>query len=242
MELGGKSPNIFMLDVMDEDDAFLNKAFEGFALFAFNKGEVCICPSRALVHEKIYARFMDRTAARVRDIKVGDPFDPATQMGAQASADQNRKIQSYIETGRQEGATCVTGGERAHLGGEREAGYFMQPTVFVGDNEMGIFQEEIFEPVLSVTMYKDADDAIRIGNDTAYGLGAGVWSRNGLNAHRVGQKIKAGRVWTNCYHVYPAHAAFGGYKDSGFRRDGPLAQAHLSYALPLGLHGNFKAG
>ncbi|CAN6465158.1 unnamed protein product [Victoria cruziana] len=219
MELGGKSPNIFMADVMDHDDGFLEKALEGFALFAFNKGEVCTCPSRALVHEKIYDRFMEKAVARVARIKVGDPLDPSTQMGAQASEDQVRKILGYIDVGRAEGAECLTGGERAHLGGDLEKGNFLKPTVFAGHNGMRIFQEEIFGPVLSVTTFKDIDDAIRIGNDTVYGLGAGIWSRNGNAAYKVGRKIQAGRVWTNCYHVYPAHAAFGGYKESGFGRE-----------------------
>ncbi len=219
MELGGKSPNIFFADVMDEDDAFLDKALEGFALFAFNKGEVCTCPSRALVQESIFDSFMEKAIARVKRIKVGDPLDPDIQMGPQCSKGQLEKILNYIDIGKQEGATLVTGGERAHLGGEYEKGFFMQPTVFTGDNGMRIFQEEIFGPVLSVTRFKDLADAIRIGNDTLYGLGAGVWSRNMNNTYRVGREIKAGRVWTNCYHTYPAHAAFGGYKQSGFGRE-----------------------
>jgi aldehyde dehydrogenase len=219
MELGGKSPNIFLADVMDADDEFFDKALEGFALFAFNKGEVCTCPSRALVQDSIFDKFMDRAVARVAKIKVGDPLDPTTQMGAQASEAQLDKILGYIEIGKQEGAKCVTGGERAHPGGDLEKGYFVKPTVFTGDNNMRIFQEEIFGPVLSVTPFKSVDDAIRIGNDTVYGLGAGVWSRNGNNAYRIGRAIEAGRVWTNCYHVYPAHAAFGGYKASGFGRE-----------------------
>ena len=219
MELGGKSPNIFMADVMDADDDFFDKALEGFALFAFNKGEVCTCPSRALIQESIFDKFMERAVARVARIKVGDPLDAATQMGAQASEDQMTKILGYIEVGKQEGAKCVTGGERAHLGGDLEKGNFLKPTVFVGDNKMRIFQEEIFGPVLSVTTFKTVEDAIRIGNDTVYGLGAGVWSRNGTNAYTIGRGIQAGRVWTNCYHAYPAHAAFGGYKESGFGRE-----------------------
>ena len=219
MELGGKSPNIFMADVMDADDEFFDKALEGFALFAFNKGEVCTCPSRALVQESIFDKFMERAVARVAKIKVGDPLDASTQMGAQASEDQLTKILDYIEVGKQEGAKCLTGGERAHLGGDLDKGYFLKPTVFSGDNSMRIFQEEIFGPVLSVTTFKTVEDAIRIGNDTVYGLGAGVWSRNGNDAYRVGRGIQAGRVWTNCYHAYPAHAAFGGYKASGFGRE-----------------------
>jgi aldehyde dehydrogenase len=219
LELGGKSPNIFMADVMDAEDEFLDKALEGFALFAFNKGEVCTCPSRALIQESIFDKFLDRAVSRVAKIKMGNPLDPATMMGAQASRDQLEKILEYIKVGKQEGAHCATGGEQAHLGGALEKGYYVKPTVFVGQNKMRIFQEEIFGPVLSVTKFKTIEDAIEIGNDTVYGLGAGVWSRNGTNAYRVGREIKAGRVWTNCYHLYPAHAAFGGYKQSGFGRE-----------------------
>ena len=219
MELGGKSPNILFADVMDEDDDFLDKALEGFALFAFNKGEVCTCPSRALVQEKVFDKFMEKAVARVAKIKVGDPLDLTTQMGAQCSKGQMEKILNYIDIGKQEGAKCMTGGARAALGGALKDGFYVEPTVFVGDNKMRIFQEEIFGPVLSVTTFKDLDDAIRIGNDTVYGLGAGVWSRNINNTYRVGREIQAGRVWTNCYHVYPAHAAFGGYKESGFGRE-----------------------
>jgi aldehyde dehydrogenase len=219
MELGGKSPNIFLADVMDQDDIFLDKALEGFALFAFNKGEVCTCPSRALVQESIYEKFIEKAVARVAAIKVGNPLHPDTQMGPQASQDQIDKILSYIDIGKQEGARLLTGGERAHLGGDLEQGYFLRPTVFAGDNRMRIFQEEIFGPVLSVTTFKDEADALRIANDTVYGLGAGVWSRNGTKAYKLGRGIQAGRVWTNCYHVYPAHAAFGGYKESGFGRE-----------------------
>ena len=219
MELGGKSPNIFMADVMDADDAFLDKALEGFALFAFNKGEVCTCPSRALVQESIFDKFMEKAVARVASIKMGDPLDLATMMGAQASRGQLEKILSYIDVGKQEGAKLATGGKRAHLGGALENGFYVRPTVFVGHNKMRIFQEEIFGPVLSVTTFKTVEEAIAIGNDTIYGLGAGVWSRNGTVAYRIGREIKAGRVWTNCYHMYPAHAAFGGYKASGFGRE-----------------------
>ncbi|MFY9875221.1 MAG: aldehyde dehydrogenase family protein [Rhodomicrobium sp.] len=219
MELGGKSPNIFFADVMDEDDAFLDKALEGFTLFAFNKGEVCTCPSRALVQESIYDKFIEKAVARVAAIKVGDPLDPATQMGAQCSKGQLEKILEYIDVGKQEGAKCLTGGARAELGGALKNGFYVKPTVFSGHNKMRIFQEEIFGPVLSVTTFKTLEDAIEIGNDTIYGLGAGVWSRNINNAYRVGRGIEAGRVWTNCYHVYPAHAAFGGYKQSGFGRE-----------------------
>ncbi|HTM82847.1 aldehyde dehydrogenase family protein [Asticcacaulis sp.] len=219
MELGGKSPNIFMADIMDSDDAFFNKALEGFALFAFNKGEVCTCPSRALIQESIFDKFLERAIKRVENIKVGNPLDPETQMGAQASEEQLHKILGYIDIGNQEGATCLTGGMAAKPGGDLDNGYFVKPTVFVGDNSMRIFQEEIFGPVLSVAPFKTIEDAIRIGNDTIYGLGAGVWSRNGNAAYRIGREIEAGRVWTNCYHVYPAHAAFGGYKASGFGRE-----------------------
>ncbi|MGD0763845.1 MAG: aldehyde dehydrogenase family protein [Roseiarcus sp.] len=219
LELGGKSPNIFFADVMDKDDAFLDKALEGFALFAFNKGEVCTCPSRALVQESIFDKFMEKAVARVAKIKVGDPLDPTTQMGAQCSKGQLEKILNYIDIGKKEGAKCMTGGERANLGGALKDGFYVKPTVFVGHNKMRIFQEEIFGPVLSVTKFKTLEEAIEIGNDTIYGLGAGVWSRNGTTAYRVGREIKAGRVWTNCYHLYPAHAAFGGYKASGFGRE-----------------------
>jgi len=219
LELGGKSPNIFFADVMDADDDYFDKALEGFALFAFNKGEVCTCPSRALIQESIFDKFLERAVARVGKIKVGNPLDPGTMMGAQASRDQLEKILDYIKIGKAEGARCVIGGEQVHLGGDLENGYYVKPTVFVGHNKMRIFQEEIFGPVLSVTKFKDLEDAIAIGNDTVYGLGAGVWTRNATNAYRVGREIKAGRVWTNCYHLYPAHAAFGGYKQSGFGRE-----------------------
>jgi aldehyde dehydrogenase len=219
LELGGKSPNIFMADVMEADDAFLNKALEGFALFAFNKGEVCTCPSRALIQEPAFDRFLERAVERVARISVGNPLDPTMQMGAQVSQDQMEKILSYIDIGKKEGARCVTGGERAYPGGDLDQGFYVKPTVFVGQNKMRIFQEEIFGPVVSVTSFKDVADAIAIGNDTIYGLGAGIWSRNGTTAYRIGRAIQAGRVWTNCYHLYPAHAAFGGYKQSGFGRE-----------------------
>jgi aldehyde dehydrogenase len=219
LELGGKSPNIFMADVMDKDDDFLDKAIEGFALFAFNKGEVCTCPSRALVHESIFDEFVKRAVARVAKIKVGNPLDPTTQMGPQASKDQQEKILEYIKIGKAEGAKCLTGGEQVHLGGDLENGFYIQPTVFSGHNKMRIFQEEIFGPVLSVTKFKTIEEALEIANDTPYGLGSGVWSRNGTDAYRLGRGIKAGRVWTNCYHLYPAGAAFGGYKESGFGRE-----------------------
>jgi aldehyde dehydrogenase len=219
LELGGKSPNIFFADVMDADDDFLDKTLEGFALFALNKGEVCTCPSRALVQESIYDKFMERAVARVKKIKVANPLDPTSMMGPQVSKEQITKILDYIRIGREEGAQCLTGGERAHLGGDMENGYFMEPTVFAGDNKMRVFQEEIFGPVVSVTKFKTLEEAIEIGNDTPYGLGSGVWSRNMNNTYRVGREIKAGRCWTNCYHVYPAGAAFGGYKESGFGRE-----------------------
>jgi aldehyde dehydrogenase len=219
LELGGKSPNIFFADVMDTEDEYFDKALEGFALFAFNKGEVCTCPSRALIQESIFDKFLERAVARVGKIKVGNPLDPGTMMGAQASRDQLEKILDYIRIGKAEGARCAIGGEQVHLGGDLENGYYVKPTVFVGHNKMRIFQEEIFGPVVSVTKFKDLEDAIAIGNDTVYGLGAGVWTRNATNAYRVGREIKAGRVWTNCYHLYPAHAAFGGYKQSGFGRE-----------------------
>jgi len=219
LELGGKSPNIFFADVMDADDDFLDKALEGFALFAFNKGEVCTCPSRALIQESIYDKFMERAVARVNKIKVANPFDPTSMMGPQVSKEQMNKNLDYMRIGREEGATCLTGGERAHLGGDMENGYFLKPTIFAGNNKMRIFQEEIFGPVVSVTKFKTLEEAIEIGNDTVYGLGAGVWSRNMNNTYRVGREIKAGRCWTNCYHLYPAGAAFGGYKESGFGRE-----------------------
>jgi aldehyde dehydrogenase len=219
LELGGKSPNIFFADVMEADDAFFDKALEGFTLFALNQGEVCTCPSRALVHESIYDAFMERATERVKKIKMGHPLDPNTMMGAQASNDQLEKIVSYLDIGRKEGATVRTGGDRAHLEGELAGGYYVQPTIFEGHNKMRIFQEEIFGPVVSVTKFKDMDDAISIANDTLYGLGAGVWSRDMNTCYRMGRAIQAGRVWTNCYHLYPAHAAFGGYKQSGIGRE-----------------------
>ncbi|ATE59333.1 aldehyde dehydrogenase [Thauera sinica] len=219
LELGGKSPNVFFADVMDKDDAFLDKAIEGLVLFAFNQGEVCTCPSRALIQESIYDRFIERVLERVAAIKQGHPLDTGTMMGAQASREQMSKIQSYLDLGRQEGAQCLIGGDRAQLGGELADGYYIQPTLFKGHNKMRIFQEEIFGPVLAVTTFKDEAEALSIANDTLYGLGAGVWSRNGNVAYRMGRAIQAGRVWTNCYHAYPAHAAFGGYKESGIGRE-----------------------
>ena len=219
LELGGKSPNIFFADVMAADDDYLDKALEGFAMFALNQGEICTCPSRALVHESIYDRFMEKAVARVQTIKQGSPLDPATMLGAQASNDQLEKILSYIDIGTAEGAKVLTGGSRADLGGELAGGYYVAPTILEGHNRMRVFQEEIFGPVVAVTTFKDYDDAIAIANDTLYGLGAGVWSRDGTTAYRAGRAIQAGRVWTNCYHAYPAHAAFGGYKQSGIGRE-----------------------
>ena len=219
LELGGKSPNIFFADVMDKDDAFLDKAIEGLVLFAFNQGEVCTCPSRALIQESIYDRFIERAVKRVAAIKQGSPLDTDTMMGAQASAEQMSKIQSYLQLGKEEGAQVLIGGARAQLDGDLADGYYIQPTLFKGHNKMRIFQEEIFGPVLAVTTFKDEAEALAIANDTLYGLGAGVWSRNGNVAYRMGRAIQAGRVWTNCYHAYPAHAAFGGYKESGIGRE-----------------------
>ncbi|MBK7899043.1 MAG: aldehyde dehydrogenase family protein [Betaproteobacteria bacterium] len=219
LELGGKSPNIFFEDVMAADDGFLDKAIEGMVLFAFNQGEVCSCPSRALIQESIYDKFIERVLPRVAAIKQGSPLDTETMIGAQASMDQINKISEYLAIGKQEGAQCLIGGERAHLGGDIADGYYIQPTLFKGHNKMRIFQEEIFGPVLAVTTFKDEAHALEIANDTIYGLGSGVWSRNGNRAFRVGRGIKAGRVWTNCYHAYPAHAAFGGYKESGIGRE-----------------------
>jgi len=219
LELGGKSPNIFFSDVMEAADDYQDKALEGFTMFALNQGEVCTCPSRSLIQADIYDEFLALAAIRTKAVRQGDPLDTETMVGAQASNDQLEKILSYIEIGRSEGATVLTGGERADLGGDLAGGYYVQPTIFAGDNAMRIFQEEIFGPVVSVTSFTDYDDAIRIANDTLYGLGAGVWSRNGNVAYRAGRDIKAGRVWTNCYHMYPAHAAFGGYKQSGIGRE-----------------------
>ena len=219
LELGGKSPNIFFEDIMAADDAFLDKAVEGMVLFAFNQGEVCTCPSRALIQESIYDRFMEKVMARVKAIKQLSPLDTDSMMGAQASQDQLNKIMSYMEIGRQEGAQCLVGGDRTHMDGDLAGGYYIQPTLFKGHNKMRVFQEEIFGPVLAVTTFKDEAEALEIANDTPYGLGAGVWSRDGSRAYRMGRNIKAGRVWTNCYHAYPAHATFGGYKESGIGRE-----------------------
>ena len=219
LELGGKSPNIFFEDVMAQDDAFLDKAIEGMVLFAFNQGEVCTCPSRALIHESIYDKFIERVIQRVAAIKQGNPLDTDTMMGAQASSMQMDKILSYLALGKEEGAKVLIGGEQAKLGGDLSGGYYIQPTLFKGHNDMRIFREEIFGPVLAVTTFKDEADAMRIANDTVYGLGAGVWTRDISRAYRFGRGIQAGRVWTNCYHLYPAHAAFGGYKQSGIGRE-----------------------
>jgi len=219
LELGGKSPNIFFEDVMDKDDAFFDKCLEGFAMFALNQGEVCTCPSRALVQESIYDRFMERATKRVEAIRQGNPLDSSTMIGAQASQEQLEKILSYLDIGRQEGATVRTGGERNPLGGDLAGGYYIKPTIFEGNNKMRIFQEEIFGPVVSVAKFKDEAEALEIANDTLYGLGAGLWTRDSARAFRMGREIQAGRVWTNCYHLYPAHAAFGGYKQSGIGRE-----------------------
>jgi len=218
LELGGKSPNIFLPDVLAADDDFLDKAVEGFVLFALNQGEVCTCPSRALIHSSIYDEFIARCVARTEAIIAGNPLDPTTMIGAQASNDQFEKIMSYLEIGRQEGAEVLTGGHARTVEG-LEGGFYVQPTIFKGTNDMRIFQEEIFGPVVSVATFDSEDEALKLANDTLYGLGAGVWSRDGNTAYRFGRAIKAGRVWTNCYHAYPAHAAFGGYKQSGIGRE-----------------------
>jgi aldehyde dehydrogenase len=219
LELGGKSPNIFFDSVASQRDSFYDKALEGFTLFALNQGEVCTCPSRALVQESIYSDFVGDVLDRVGKIIQGNPLDDNTMLGAQASNDQLEKILSYIQIGKDEGAKLLTGGERNVLGGDLAEGYYVAPTVFEGNNSMRIFQEEIFGPVVSLTSFHDEADAVKIANDTLYGLGAGVWSRDGSQAFRVGREIQAGRVWTNCYHAYPAHAAFGGYKQSGIGRE-----------------------
>ncbi|MGV9666293.1 aldehyde dehydrogenase [Nocardia niigatensis] len=218
LELGGKSPNIFFPDIMAADDDFLDKAVEGFVMFALNQGEVCTCPSRALIHSSIYDEFMARCVERTKAIKGGNPLDDATMIGAQASNDQYEKILSYIDIGRKEGANVLTGGEMRKVEGFPN-GYYIEPTIFEGRNDMRIFQEEIFGPVVAVARFDNEVEAVTIANDTLYGLGAGVWTRDGSAAYRVGRAIKAGRVWTNCYHAYPAHAAFGGYKKSGIGRE-----------------------
>ncbi|MGP9688070.1 acetaldehyde dehydrogenase ExaC [Psychrobacter sp. AOP22-C1-C5] len=222
LELGGKSPNIFFADVMDEDDDFLDKAVEGLVMFALNQGEVCTCPSRALVHESIYDEFIKRCIARVEAIKMGNPLDTDTMIGAQASSDQLEKILSYLDIGKKEGAKVLVGGEQAQHDGDLSDGYYVKPTIFEGTNDMRVFQEEIFGPVLAVTTFKDDDEAMQIANDTLYGLGAGIWTRSVHKAYRFGRGIQAGRVWTNCYHIYPSHAAFGGYKQSGIGRENHL--------------------
>ncbi|MEQ8403198.1 MAG: aldehyde dehydrogenase family protein [Roseitalea porphyridii] len=219
LELGGKSPNIFFSDVMAEDDAFLDKAVEGFVLFAFNQGEVCTCPSRALIQEDIYEAFIERCIARVEAIVQGDPRDMNTMVGAQASREQQDKIKSYLTIGVEEGAEVLTGGAEARFDGEIANGFYIQPTILKGHNKMRVFQEEIFGPVVSVTTFKDEEEALAIANDTMYGLGAGVWSRDANRCYRFGRAIEAGRVWVNNYHAYPAHAAFGGYKQSGIGRE-----------------------
>jgi aldehyde dehydrogenase len=219
LELGGKSPNVFFEDVCAKDDAFFDKALEGFTMFALNQGEVCTCPSRALIQESIYERFMERALKRVSAIRQGDPLNPATMVGAQASSEQLQKILSYLDIARQEGAKVLAGGERAKFDGDLGDGFYIKPTVLKGNNRMRVFQEEIFGPVVSVTTFKDEEEALAIANDTLYGLGAGVWTRDANTAYRMGRAIQAGRVWTNCYHAYPAHAAFGGYKQSGVGRE-----------------------
>jgi aldehyde dehydrogenase len=219
VELGGKSPNIFFDDVMAADDDFLDKALEGLSMFALNQGEVCTCPSRILIQESIYDRFIEKAIKRVETIQTGNPLDSKTMVGAQVSKVQMDKILSYIDIGRGEGAQCLTGGSRNALQGGLNEGFYIAPTMLLGTNDMRIFQEEIFGPVAAVTKFKDEDEAIALANDTFYGLGAGVWSRDGSRAYRVGRGIQAGRVWTNCYHLYPAHAAFGGYKQSGIGRE-----------------------
>lgn len=219
LELGGKSPNIFFPDIYEYEDAFLDKAVEGVVLFAFNQGEVCTCPSRALIHEKIYDKFMEKVLERVKAIKAGCPLDPTTMLGAQVDENQVNTIMNYIKIGKDEGAECLIGGEKNDLGGELSKGCYVKPTIFKGHNKMKIFQEEIFGPVLAVTTFKDECEAMQIANDSIYGLGAGVWTRDINRAYRFGRGIKAGRVWTNCYHAYPAHAAFGGYKQSGIGRE-----------------------
>ncbi len=222
LELGGKSPNIFFADVMEADDDFFDKCLEGFVMFAFNQGEVCTTPSRALVDARIYDKFMERAIKRTEAIKMGNPLDPSTMVGAQASNDQLEKILSYIEIGKQEGAKLAAGGHRAIIEGETADGYYVKPTIFEGHNKMRVFQEEIFGPVVSVVPFKTEEEALEIANDFAHGLGAGVWTRNGTRAYRFGRAIQAGRVWTNCYHHYPAHATFGGYKQSGIGRENHL--------------------
>lgn len=222
MELGGKSPNIFMKSVADADDEFFDKAIEGAVMFALNQGEVCTCPSRILVHEDIYDVFMERVIERTKAIKMGHPLAEDTMMGAQASNDQYEKILSYLDIGKQEGAVALCGGESAGLNSGLETGYYIKPTIFKGNNKMRVFQEEIFGPVTCVTTFKTTEEALAIANDTMYGLGAGLWSRDAHELYQVPRAIQAGRVWVNCYHTYPAHAPFGGYKKSGFGRENHL--------------------
>ncbi len=218
LELGGKSPNVFFENVLDSDDAFFDKCLEGFTMFALNQGEVCTCPSRALIQESIYDKFMEKALKRVSAIKQGNPLEMDTMIGAQASTEQMEKISSYLKLGKDEGADVLAGGNIKSVDGLAN-GYYIEPTVFKGNNKMRIFQEEIFGPVVSVTTFKDEAEALEIANDTLYGLGAGVWTRDGNQAFRMGREIQAGRVWVNCYHDYPAHAAFGGYKQSGIGRE-----------------------
>ena len=219
LELGGKSPNIFFEDVLSETDDFADKAIEGFTLFALNQGEVCTCPSRALIQDSIYEDFIAKGIARVRHITQGHPLDTETMIGAQASNDQLEKILAYIDIGVKEGAKVLIGGKRRELPGELAGGYYVEPTVLEGHNGMRVFQEEIFGPVVAVTRFQNTEQALEIANDSLYGLGAGVWTRDGRRAYQMGREIQAGRVWTNCYHLYPAHAAFGGYKQSGIGRE-----------------------
>jgi aldehyde dehydrogenase len=219
LELGGKSPNIFFDDVWAADDDFRDKALEGFTMFALNQGEVCTCPSRALIQRGHYSEFLEAAVARTERIVPGHPLDTGTMIGAQASHDQLQKILSYLDIGQQEGAKVLAGGRRVEHDGELAGGYYVQPTILEGDNRMRVFQEEIFGPVVAVTSFTDFDDAVTTANDTLYGLGAGVWTRDLNTAYRAGRALQAGRVWTNCYHAYPAHAAFGGYKQSGIGRE-----------------------
>ena len=234
VELGGKSPNLFFEDVATQNDSYYDKAQEGFVLFAFNQGEVCTCPSRSLIQKSIYDTFLSDAIDRTKRIVQGNPLDTDTQVGAQASNDQLEKILSYIDIGKQEGAKLLLGGERVDLGGDLTDGYYVAPTIFEGQNKMRVFQEEIFGPVVAVTSFEDFDDAISLANDTLYGLGAGVWSRNGNTAYRAGRAIQAGRVWVNNYHAYPAGAAFGGYKSSGIgRENSKLALSHYQQTKNL---------
>ncbi len=219
VELGGKSPNIFFEDIMNAEPAFIEKAAEGLVLAFFNQGEICTCPSRALIQESIYEPFMEVVMKKIKQIRRGDPLDTETMVGAQASEQQFEKIMSYMDIAKEEGAELLTGGQVEHLGGDLASGYYIQPTLLKGHNKMRIFQEEIFGPVVAVTTFKDETEALEIANDTEFGLGAGLWTRDINRAYRMGRGIQAGRVWTNCYHLYPAHAAFGGYKKSGVGRE-----------------------